>query len=264
MLKKINRESWMPASIVMAGLMISAGVFFGIVSEKQCPECTSNGDGGTVQKWTEVGTEALKQYASILELDTDTFNSCLDSGTHTQEVQNDLADGQSFGISGTPSFLIISDSGNINNNGRVILEQLNDSLGEYMDISEMNGLTVVKLRGAHQYAVFKNILDSLISGATTRSNTSEYIDDNEILGRTDAPITIVEFSDFQCAFCKRFTTQTLPQIQTNYIDTGAAKLVFRDFPLGFHQFAQAASEATECAGDQGKFWEYHDILFQYQ
>lgn len=83
-------------------------------------------------------------------------------------------------------------------------------------------------------------------------------------GDPDAPITIIEFSDFECPFCGRFNSQTLPELQKEYIDTGKARLVFRDFPLSFHANAQKASEAAECANDQGKFWEMHDIIFENQ
>ncbi|MBS3168453.1 DsbA family protein [Candidatus Woesearchaeota archaeon] len=80
-------------------------------------------------------------------------------------------------------------------------------------------------------------------------------------GDADAKVTIVEFSDFECPFCERFYTQTLPQIKQRYIDTGKVKFVYRHYPLPFHPSAQKAAEATECAKDQGKFWEMHDLLF---
>ncbi len=89
-------------------------------------------------------------------------------------------------------------------------------------------------------------------------------DDDAILGNKNAPITIVEFSDFQCPFCTKFYEQTLPLIEENYIKTGKVKFVYRDFPLSFHQYAQKAAEAAECAEEQNKFWEYHNILFEKQ
>jgi len=88
------------------------------------------------------------------------------------------------------------------------------------------------------------------------------LDDDPVLGDEDAEVTIIEFSDYQCPFCARHVTQTVPQIKENYIDTGKVKLIFRDLPLGFHQYAHVAAEASECADDQGKFWEYHDLLFE--
>ena len=88
------------------------------------------------------------------------------------------------------------------------------------------------------------------------------IDDDAIEGNANAPVTIIEWSDYECPFCARFYSQTLGQIRSQYIETGKAKLVFRDFPLNFHQNAQKAAEAAECAGEQGKYYEMHDKLFE--
>ena len=91
------------------------------------------------------------------------------------------------------------------------------------------------------------------------------VDDDPVKGEENAPITIVEFSDFQCPFCERFFKETLPQIEKEYIETGKVKLVYRDFPLReIHSDAQKAAEAAECADEQGKFWEYHNMLFENQ
>src|SRR3989344_5579156 len=87
------------------------------------------------------------------------------------------------------------------------------------------------------------------------------LDDDAVKGDKDAPVTIVEWSDFECPFCARFYEQTLPSIEEEYIKTGKVKLVYRDFPLSFHPQAQKAAEAAECAGEQGKYWEMHDLLF---
>jgi protein-disulfide isomerase len=90
-------------------------------------------------------------------------------------------------------------------------------------------------------------------------------DDDPIIGNPDAPITIIEFSDFQCPFCARFHTQTLPSILEEYIEQGKVKLVFRDFPIqSIHPNALPASVAAECANDQSKFREMHDMLFEKQ
>ncbi len=91
------------------------------------------------------------------------------------------------------------------------------------------------------------------------------VDDDPIIGNPDAPITIVEFSDFQCPFCARFHTQTLPLIIEEYIEQGKVKLVFRDFPIqSIHPNALPASVAAECANEQNKFKEMHDVLFENQ
>ena len=91
------------------------------------------------------------------------------------------------------------------------------------------------------------------------------LSDDPARGNPNAPVTIVEFSDFQCPFCARFFTQTLPQIQQDYIDSGKVKLVFRDFPIdSIHPNAIGASIAAQCANEQAKFWEYHNKLFEGQ
>ena len=90
------------------------------------------------------------------------------------------------------------------------------------------------------------------------------LDDDAVLGDENAPVTIVEFSDYECPFCGRFYTQTMPQIDSEYIQTGKVNLVFRDFPLSFHQNAQRAAEAAQCAGDQGMYYEMHDQIFDNQ
>ncbi len=89
-------------------------------------------------------------------------------------------------------------------------------------------------------------------------------DDDAFLGKENAPVTIIEFSDFQCPFCRRFWKETLPQIKQAYIDTGKVKFVYRDFPLPFHAGATPAAEGAECAREQDKFWQLHDAIFQEQ
>jgi protein-disulfide isomerase len=90
------------------------------------------------------------------------------------------------------------------------------------------------------------------------------IDKAPFKGDKNAKLTLVEFSDYQCPFCARHVTQTLPQLEADYIKTGKVKYVFYDFPLDFHKNAFKAAEAANCAGDQGKFWQMHDLLFQNQ
>jgi protein-disulfide isomerase len=84
-------------------------------------------------------------------------------------------------------------------------------------------------------------------------------------GDESAKVTIVEFSDFQCPFCARFHTGTLPQIQKDYVETGKVRHVFRNLPLeSIHPMAFKAAEASLCASDQGKYWEMHNLLFANQ
>lgn len=86
-----------------------------------------------------------------------------------------------------------------------------------------------------------------------------------VKGPKDAKVVLVEFSDFQCPFCARFSRETIPQVQTDYVDTGKIKYVFADFPLEtIHPYAFKAAEAANCAGEQGEYWKMHDQLFANQ
>lgn len=95
----------------------------------------------------------------------------------------------------------------------------------------------------------------------TNVQTFKITDSDHVRGSFTAPITLIEFSDFECPFCERHYP-TLNKILSDY--SGKVRLVYKHFPLGFHPNAQKAAEASECASEQGKFWEYHDKLFENQ
>lgn len=80
------------------------------------------------------------------------------------------------------------------------------------------------------------------------------------MGRDDAPVTVVEFVDYQCPFCRKYHTESFAELKKKYIDTGKVRFISRDFPLDFHPYAQKAAEAARCAGDQNKFWELRDQM----
>jgi protein-disulfide isomerase len=98
--------------------------------------------------------------------------------------------------------------------------------------------------------------------APEQTRVTVSIDDDYCLGQEDAPVTIIEFSDYQCPYCQLFWAQVMPIIKGEYIDTGLVKFVYRDLPLDSHPNAPKAAEATECAGDEGKFWEMHNEVFE--
>ena len=175
----------------------------------------------------------LKDLATKSGLDQNKFNSCLDSGSKTSLVKADLDDGTKVGVNGTPAFFI---------NGRLI-------------------------SGAVPFEQFKIVIDEELNG--TASATTQRVTvangDLPVLGNQSAKVTMVEFSDYQCPFCGRHFSQAEPQLKKDYIDSGKVKFYYRDFPLSqIHPGAQKAAEAARCAGDQNKYWEYHDLVFQNQ
>lgn len=87
------------------------------------------------------------------------------------------------------------------------------------------------------------------------------VDDGRIRGRADAPLTLIEYSDFTCGYCLKFFKETLPQLQSKYIDTGKVRFVYRDYPRADRGVGVEAAVAARCAGVQGRYWAMHDRLF---
>jgi len=190
----------------------------------------------------EQAVAKVSEAAKTLGLDGAAFDTCFNTQESLQPVIEDYQEGQNFGIRGTPNFVI-------------------------------DGHWVQGLLSA---AEFSRIIDALLLEADTGKLPADVVtvtpsptpdtnfntDSDHTLGDPKAPITIVEFSDYQCPFCLRHYQQTLPQLKEKYIDTGKAKYVFMDFPIdSLHPQARKAAEAAECAGAQGKYWEMHEKLF---
>ena len=105
-------------------------------------------------------------------------------------------------------------------------------------------------------------------GYETNSNDSKILTSEKlikngspIMGNTDAPITILEWGDYQCTYCYKFHQNTLNTINSEFIKTGKIKIIFKDFPLNGYD-SQLAAEASYCAHDQQKYWEYHNELYK--
>lgn len=231
-----------PMAILVGAVVVSIAVLMhGGIIKLGKPVKTSTQQPTTATQPTtptQAKTEAdivskLKSYAKTAGLDQNKFNSCLDSGEKASLVKADLDDGTQAGVNGTPAFFV---------NGRL-------------------------LAGAVPYQQFKQVLDGELSGSAPSSITRQNVGvgDLPVLGKENAKVTLIEFSDYQCPFCARHFTQTEPQIKKEYIDTGKVKFYYRDFPLPqIHPGAQKAAEAARCAGDQNKYWQYHDVIFQNQ
>ena len=134
-----------------------------------------------------------------------------------------------------------------------------------MNSDQLKNYVIVSLATALFVIALVWVRDSNATGAVSApSNSGLSADGNYFLGEEDAPVVLYEFSDYQCPFCARFYSGALPEIKTNYIDTGKVKLVFKDYPLDFHPEATPAAIAARCAGEQGKYFEFHDKLFENQ
>ncbi|MEK7583142.1 MAG: thioredoxin domain-containing protein [Patescibacteria group bacterium] len=219
------RPPWTYAALPVA-LVIAAVLIAGsLVYTKGGPQKASGGPKTGTINYT---VDDLKIWAGKIKgIDKKAFATCLDSDKYAARVKQDMESGSALGVDGTPSFFI-------------------------------NGTPLV---GAQPIDQFRAAIEQ------AKTNPGKKISlgaEDHILGMESAPVTIVEYSDFQCPFCRTFFDQTYGQLKKEYIDTGVVKLAYRHFPLGFHAAAQKSAEATECANDQGKFWEMHDAIFSLQ
>lgn len=229
-----------PIAILLGSLMISLAMLVssGVIniSSKTTPTPTVAPAAQAPQQGKTVDqmTSQLKSYAGKLGLDQTQFNKCLDLGEKVPKVAVDLADGTSLGVQGTPSFFV---------NGRPLFI------------------------GASPFSEFKKVFDEELNGSVPASAERKTVGvgDLPIMGNQNAKVTFVEFSDYQCPFCGRFYSDAFQQIKKEYIDKGLVKMYYRDYPLSaIHPGAQKGAEAARCAGDQGKYWEFGELVFKNQ
>ncbi|HEY63589.1 MAG TPA: DsbA family protein [Caldilineae bacterium] len=205
-----------------------------------------------VEQWAgrDNAVDIFKSYGQELGLDREAFEECLDSGRTSAAIDADLEAGMAAGVRGTPTFFL--------NDYRIV--------------------------GAQPFEAFQSAIDALLEGRTPPTpepripywataegmspdpERSGYTMAGDVYkGSPDAPVVIFEFSDFQCPYCRRFAMDTAPQLDQEYVKTGKVRFIYKHFPLSFiHANAEAAAIASECAGQQGKFWEMHDRLFETQ
>lgn len=125
--------------------------------------------------------------------------------------------------------------------------------------SGLDGLTLAGNNGGNTAPVVPN--EGNLAPTPTKTMAELSANAAGVLGSNDAPIVIVEYSDYQCPFCRRWFDDSKQKLVDNYISTGKVQLVFKDYPLSFHPMAEPSARAARCAGDQGKYWEMHDKMF---
>ncbi len=118
-------------------------------------------------------------------------------------------------------------------------------------------------------AIRKNLEARPIAAPTAMPQPQRPVDDKVsyafvpgtyAMGKEDAPLVLVEYTDYQCPFCQRFHNDAFTQLKTNYIDTGKIRFISRDFPLGFHENAMRGAVAARCGAEQGKYWDFRHTL----
>jgi protein-disulfide isomerase len=196
----------------------------------------------------------FKGYASELGLDQAAFDDCLAGGEQAAAVQADLDEGLGLGVTGTPTFFIAG----YPFSGAYPIEFFDQAITLAED---------GQLRQAIAEAIARALEEQQQQAQPppTMASADVPVGDAPIKGDPDAPITIVEYSDYQCPFCARYFQETLPQLLENYVETGQVRYVFKDFPLTqIHPQAPKAHEAARCArelGGDAAYWRMHDRLF---
>lgn len=194
---------------------------------------------------------AFDRYADSLSLDLGQFRECSLHPVPRKAVADQLRQGIDLGVNGTPTFFV--------NNKRIVGALPADVFIAIID-AELGGDPPTD---AGAYPAEIQQLAAMIPARLVIEDARPDVGGAAIKGDPDAPVVIVEYSDFQCPFCRRWYTEVLPQLEERIGDEIA--LAFAHFPLSqIHANAEAAHVAAECAGEQGKFWEMHDLLFDRQ
>jgi protein-disulfide isomerase len=214
----------------------------------------------------------LEGYAEKLGLDLATFRAALDDHRFARDVQADLAEAATLGVRGTPTFFI---------NGRPLRGAL--PVAEFKTVidEEMASAEAALARGVRPGDVYDELTRKGLaraaavvpSGDRAAAGKAVYVQNDDktvwrapvgrsaMRGPADAKVTVVVWSDFQCPFCSRLET-TLAGLRDTY--GRDLRIAFRNLPLPFHDHALAAAEAALAAGEQGRYWEMHDLLFANQ
>lgn len=180
------------------------------------------------------GTSGEKQYPD------NAFTKCLDSHKYAALIQKSQADASKAGVNGTPATYINDKFINGAQPWSTFQAAIEASLKKPM---------------ASWPATATNVMDG-----TKVQNVPAPSADDVILGDSNAPVTVIEYGDYQCPFCARFFIDVEPLIRQKYIETGKVKMIFRNYAF-LGPESPAAAEAAECAKDQGQYWAYHDALY---
>ncbi|MBX3058703.1 MAG: thioredoxin domain-containing protein, partial [Anaerolineae bacterium] len=215
-------------------------------------------------QWGGQGEKAGDIFATLaadLGLDSAAFATCYASSAPDDLVQANVEEAIALGVRSTPSFFF---------NGYLASGALPFDSFEQIVVWGENGELAAQVeanvRAAYAAQQAQQQQQQQQVPPTPAGPVDVPTDDVAFaIGSPDAPITIVEYTDYQCPFCSRHFAQTLPQLKTQYVDTGLVRYVFKDFPLtSIHPQAVLAAEAARCAGEQDAYLEMHDALFANQ
>jgi protein-disulfide isomerase len=280
-------------SILLGGVLISIAIFFSgnglSLDSKDTGETTAEVAGECTGE-NRFGDACYDQYAQSLDLDLEKFQECVEGEKYFDIIDKEIAAGETFGVQGTPSFYIGKGKGDEFDGfyvGGIRVQELETLIEklESEDIASVNKYWTDYLKNSlkeyepqvREYyasaeggALTGEALDSAVTtyiNEQTNNVNTEYVVQKLSVGdgltQGDGEIVMMEFSDYECPYCQSFANDILVEAKEKFVDSGKARYIYRDFPLeSIHPNARFASNAARCAGDQGKYFEYHDKLFE--
>ncbi|MFQ5492961.1 MAG: DsbA family protein [Candidatus Dojkabacteria bacterium] len=275
-----------PIAILIGGILIAAAIFYG--SAELRPEASRVKTN--CSETAPLSEDCLVEYAQELSLDIPRFETCLTEGEKGDQVSSEIESATSLSLTGTPTLILATGRGNevrgfnlgavdtIENFNelydRVTNGSIEDAQSYWVDVQ----LDQLKSFRSEVRDFFKSKDGGGLKGAKLDKEVSAFMTDQkrsveahselkdfplgEGISKGEGEVVLMEFSDYECPFCAEFSAGIGNQIIEEYVNKDKLRFVFRDFPLeDIHPNARLAAEAARCAGDQEKYFEYHDLLF---
>lgn len=278
-----------PIAILFSGLLISLAIIVGLEFAKDRANAF---DISTINctDASPLSRDCLIETAYDLDLNLDKFVACVDEDTFADQVQADYDAGVEYGVQGTPTVFLGKGEGDSFQGFYVGTGVPYENLADLIEHLEENSVEdtveywideqISSLDGFEKQVedYYKSVEGGELKGEELQEAVAAVVDDTrqrinndhqlkelEIgdgFEMGDGEVVFMEFSDYECPFCQQFAEETLEQIKSDYVDSGRVRFVFRDFPLdNIHPNARLAAEAARCAGDQDRYFDYHDQLF---
>ncbi len=235
------------AAPILAVLVVGMAFAMGVMWTKMSSGTATGGTAATNSKYKNL-TKAFEDYAKEIKVDVKKVTACVSGGSKKEQINKDLEEGTGYGVTGTPGFFV---------NGKFLGGAFPVNLFKEIIDKELAGT------GSNDAKKYSAELAQAAEGGYFKAEPVQVAVGNaQTKGSADAKVVIVEYSDFQCPYCSR-AEPTVEQLLKDY--EGKIRFAYKEYPLTqIHPNAMAASEFALCAGDQGKYWEAHDLLFDKQ
>lgn len=276
-----------PISIIISGILISLSIILGLNSVSV--GTTSNNVASDCKSDAPLSDDCISQYAKDIDINTDKFAQCIEADGYEDLINSEIEQGTKYGVQGTPSIYVgkgdpqefkgfyagasmsyaqvteivdylathsVDESSTYWKNKQLdLLGDFEVQVRDYYKSADGGALT-----GKALNKQVKTIVDSKRDEINTSYQVQTLtLGDGKVRG--EGEVILMEFSDYECPYCRQFATDALKKFKSDYVESGKATFIFRDFPLdSIHPLARGAAKAARCAGEQDKYFEYHDKL----